>query len=461
MTVAEKVQIRESIAGISFFLSCAPDSSKLDADCFGVYLKRFFSGEIVNESEQRAATHTAFRDAAPNEIVKSSLSQIKEISEKIRQNHYFFPVTDVVNIGIGGSDLGPKLICEAFVDEITGPRVHFVSNLDAEQIQLLLKQLPPSNTLFIVTSKSFRTLETLENMRIARTWLSENGIDGIHHFIAVTGNSSAAVEKKIPSELILTVPESVGGRYSIWSAVGLPCAIAFGFEKFYQLHQGAREMDTHFISAEFEENMPVIYASQLYDALASQLKTLAILPYSHRLRALPEYLQQLFMESLGKRVNTNGECVHYSTGPIVFGSTGTNSQHSFQQLMMQGTHPIFADFILPLNQNNADEKTQAKMISNCLTQVKTLRSGVAHPELLKTIPGEKCANLFVLEKCDLKTLGALIAFYEHAVVTLAFMLKINPFDQWGVEYAKRESEQLSKRLNDGIPSIAQIREILD
>ena len=454
MTQLEKVQTCKSIAGISFFLSHVLSSHSIDGD-FKSYLKQLFQGGIVNQSEQRAAWHTEFRNPKPCALVQDSFVHMRQLSNAVREKQWFFDVHDVVNIGIGGSDLGPKLICEAFVDEIDGPNVHFVSNLDSTQIQLLLKKLSPKNTLFIVTSKSFRTLETLENMHVAKQWLIENQLDPAKQLIAITSNVSQAVEiHQIPQSQVLSIPEWMGGRYSIWSAVGLSCAMAFGFEKFYEMHQGAHEMDQHFYDAPIAENKVIQYALMMQDALINQnLKTVAVLPYAHRLRSLPDYLQQLFMESLGKRVNQAGEAVQYATGPILFGSTGTNSQHSFQQLMMQGTHPIFADFILPL--------TQPKVIANCVTQVKTLREGIVDDNPLKQIPGGKIANLLVLETLNLKTVGALLAFYEHAVVTLAFLLNINPFDQFGVEHAKLASEALLQRFHGKIQTLVEIDEILN
>lgn len=458
MTQAEKVQAVETnaaIAGISFFFARATLSSVLNADYFNAYLKRLFHGEIVNDSEQRAAWHTEFRNPNPCQLVKDSLLQVRHISDSVRKNQWFFEVTDVVNMGIGGSDLGPQLIGESFADAIDGPHVHFVSNLDLTQIQLLLKKLSPRNTLFIVTSKSFRTLETLENMRVAKQWLLDAQLNPSEHLIAITSNASIAVEvHQIPTSHVLSIPEWMGGRYSIWSAAGLSCAMAYGFEKFYEMHQGGHEMDQHFLHASLDDNKPVQYALMMQDALLhQQLKTLIVLPYAHRLRTLPDYLQQLWMESLGKSVNTLGEIIHHPTGPIVFGNVGTNSQHSFQQLMMQGTHPIFADFILPLEQTN--------MIANCLMQVKTLREGVVNTHPLNQIAGNKIANLFVLEKLNLKALGALLAFYEHAVVTLAYLLNVNPFDQFGVEHAKVASDHLLKQFGADIPSVYQIETFLN
>lgn len=454
MMQLEKVQTHDTIAGITFFLSRTMSSHSLNAD-FTAYLKQLFQGGIVNQSEKRAAWHTEFRNPNPSELVQHSILQMKQISSSVREKRWFFDVHDVVNIGIGGSDLGPKLISEAFVDEINGPNGHFVSNLDVTQIQALLKKLSPQNTLFIVTSKSFRTLETLENMHIAKQWLIENQLDPAKHMIAITSNVSQAVEiHQIPQSQVLAIPEWMGGRYSIWSAVGLSCAIAFGFDKFYELHQGAYEMDRHFYDASFVENKVIQYVLLMKEALShDQLKTLTVLPYAHRLRSLPDYLQQLFMESLGKCVDQTGNPIDYATGPIVYGSAGTNSQHSFQQLMMQGTHPIFADFILPLEQLN--------VVTNCVTQVKTLREGVKDKNPLKAIPGGKIANLWVLEKLNLRTLGALLAFYEHAVVTLAYLLNINPFDQFGVEHAKRASDALLQQFKGKAPTASKIGEILN
>lgn len=455
MSTIEKMRMRETIAGISFFFANTIPLDLLNTDHFNVYLQQLFHGGIVNHSEQRAAWHTEFRNPLPCQLVQDSLNQMRQLSHSLREKQWFFDVTDVINIGIGGSDLGPKLICEAFADESTGPSVHFISNLDTTQIQTLLKKLSPEKTIIIVTSKSFRTLETLENMHVAKQWLLDKQLDPSRHIIAITSNASLAVEAhQIPSSQVLLIPEWMGGRYSIWSAVGLCCAIALGFEKFYEMHQGAYEMDQHFYHVKTAENKPIQYALMMHDALIHQdLKTVTILPYAHRLRTLPDYLQQLFMESLGKRVMKNGEPVQHPTGPIVFGSAGTNSQHSFQQLMMQGTHSIFADFILPLD--------QANIVASCVTQVKTLRNGVTDSDPLKQIPGGKMANLFVLEKLNLKTLGALLAFYEHVVVTMAFLSNINPFDQFGVEHAKRESERLLKQLGGGIASLEQIEQLID
>lgn len=454
MLPIEKVQARENVAGISFFLSSSRALSIAKKQTFHDFREQLFVGGLVNRSEQRAAWHTEFRNPHAHQTVQHSLEAIRQLSQKVRENKWFFTVTDVVNIGIGGSDLGPQLVCETFQDEINGPNIHFVSNLDTKQIQAVLQKISPQNTLFIVTSKSFRTVETLENMLIAKTWLLNAGLDPAKHLIAVTNNTdSAIVMHQIPDSQVLSIPEWMGGRYSLWSAVGLCCAIALGYDKWMEMHQGAHEMDQHFYHAHENENYVIQYALMMQDAvLHHSLKTLAVMPYTYALRTLPDYLQQLFMESLGKSVNQLGESITYPTGPIVFGGMGTNSQHSFQQLMMQGTHTIFADFILPLD--------QPQVIANCVTQVKTLREGVRESESIKQIKGGKTANLFAMPVLNLKALGGLIAFYEHAVVTLAFLLDINPFDQFGVEHGKRASESLLKQYGDSLIQMDQIEGIL-
>lgn len=454
MLPIEKVQTRENVAGISFFLSTNNSLSILKKQAFHDFRQQLFTGGLVNHSEQRAAWHTEFRNPKAHQTVQDSLQSIRQLSQRIRDNQWFFPVKSVVNIGIGGSDLGPQLVCEAFENEIDGPCVHFVSNLDTQQIHAVLKKVSPNNTLFVVTSKSFRTAETLENMLIAKAWLLDAGLDPAKHLIAVTNNiDSATAVHQIPRSHVLSIPEWMGGRYSLWSAVGLCCAIALGYDRWIEMHSGAHEMDQHFYHAEESENHVIQYALMMQNAvLHHNLKTLAVMPYTYALRTLPDYLQQLFMESLGKSVNQTGESIAYPTGPIVFGGMGTNSQHSFQQLMMQGTHAIFADFVLPLD--------QSQVIANCLTQVKTLREGVVESSPMKCIDGGKTANLFAMPVFNLKALGGLIAFYEHVVATLAFLLDINPFDQFGVEHGKRASENLLKQYGDTLMQVDQIECIL-
>lgn len=455
MSSIKNTNANHIVSGLSLFLADHSFRLPVEESQLQSYIARYFEGGIVNYSEQKKAWHMQFRDPSPCELVQDAFREMKRIAHIIRSQQWHFEIKDIINIGIGGSDLGPKLICEAFGDEDTIPRMHFVSNLDTTEIKMLLKKISAKNTLFISTSKSFRTLETLENTLVAKVWLENHGCNCAEHMIAITSNATLAADLlRLPPSHILFIPDWVGGRYSIWSTVGLSCAITLGFERFYELHQGAYEMDYYFQHTPIHKNKIIQYASLLHHALLHQeMKTLAILPYAHNLKTLPDYLQQLMMESLGKNVTINGECVKTPTGPIVFGNVGSHAQHSFQQMLMQGTHPIFVDFILPLS--------QPKVVANCVTQVKTLREGVADDNVLKKIPGGKIANLFVLDELNLKTLGAMLAFYEHVVVTLAYFLDINPFDQFGVEHAKRESDRLFHQYGPAIANVDQIAEILE
>ncbi|MDF1761456.1 MAG: hypothetical protein P1U40_13065 [Coxiellaceae bacterium] len=468
--IAEQEQQQKttiSHAGISFFASpninIEQTLASLAKDSFKQWRQKLVNGDVVNLSENRPAWHTACREPKPNERVEAYLKPMQRLCQRIRQQTFNqLIITDVVNIGIGGSDLGPKLVCEAFNHLIDGPRPHFVSNLDCSQMRGLLRKLNPKHTLFVVASKSFKTLETIENLQLAKAWLKKNRIEVKKHMIAISNSTETAAKQSFAHDQVLYLPEWVGGRFSLWSTVGLTAAIALGFDRFEQLLSGAHHMDQHFLNAEANENIPLVYASQLFHLIRTErLSNVAILPYSHHLRSLTEYLQQLFMESLGKGVNSHGIPISTLTGPIVFGGAGTNCQHSYQQLMMQGNHRIMTDFILPLQQSDGDSNTQALLTANCLTQLRTLRNGALDEQQpQKSIRGQQVANLFVLEELSLKTLGSLIAMYEHAVFTLGFLLDINPFDQWGVERAKQDSHALYEKLKDQPLTLEQVKEVL-
>lgn len=444
-------------------LNSTKSLSALSSEHFDKLKNKLFDGDVVNNSEQRAAWHTACRNPKPIAVVANYLNRMQQLSDTIRHGRFNgLAITDVVNIGIGGSDLGPKLVCEAFHKDIDGPTPHFVSNLDNNQLQSLLSTLMPEHTLFVVTSKSFRTLETLENMQLAKAWLQTHQCEASKHLIAISQNQQAVFDHGIAATHYLPLPEWVGGRFSMWSAVGLSIAIALGFETFQALLTGARQMDQHFEQAKAHENIPMLYSAQLHSLIVQrQISTLAILPYAHSLRSLTEYLQQLFMESLGKGVNTVGLPINQMTGPIVYGGPGTNCQHSYQQLMMQGNHPIAADFILPLKQAITDSKTQTLIAANCITQVNTLRHGsLDEDQPQKSIRGGQAANLFLLNELTPTSLGSLIAMYEHAVFCLGYLFDINPFDQWGVEHAKTATQKLYESLKTEPLTIDRIKEIL-
>ena len=429
------------------------------------------TGAIVNNTEKRPALHTALRSPKPVievETIADALKRMGELVQKIHSGEWRGysneTITDVVNIGIGGSDLGPKMATHALEPFFTGHvRLHFVSNVDPSCLQDLLLQLNPSRTLFIVASKSFTTLETLQNAEAARRWLLTSAPDvsaTARHFVAVSSAVKKAANFGIQTDNILPMWDWVGGRYSLWSAIGLPIALAVGMQHFNAMLAGAFAMDEHFRTAPLEKNMPVVMGLLgFWYQHFWQANSHVVLPYDHYLRFFPDYLQQLDMESNGKHVNRNGEGVPYSTGPVIWGSVGTNGQHSFHQLLHQGTHFIPADFILTLQSHhkncteqhrqllaNGLAQSQALMCGKSLATVETeLRAqGLDDSEINflaphKVITGNRPSNLITMNQLTPKTLGALIALYEHKVYVQSVLWDINAFDQWGVELGKQLS----------------------
>ena len=426
-----------------------------------------FAGEHINVSEDRAALHTALRIPAarnPHPEVVACLNKMNDFVTAVHSGSWTGfdgqAITDVVNIGIGGSDLGPAMVSDALTDFATGHvKLHFVSNIDPQHVQSTLATLNPATTLFIIASKSFRTQETHANAQQARRWFLSHCADEsqiARHFVAISTNLEAAQAFGIDPENLFPMWDWVGGRYSLWSAIGLPISLALGFENFKGLLEGAFDMDTHFTTAPLEENMPVLLAllgvwyRNFFDAQSHVL-----LPYYHYLRGLPAYVQQLDMESNGKEVTQEGEHVDYPTGPIIWGSEGTNGQHSFHQLIHQGSGVIPADFMLPLNVPNQDDTHHAMLASNCFGQTQALMQGKTFEECYadldgkglddaerkrlaahKTMPGNKPSNTFLFDSLTPKTLGALVAMYEHKVFVQGVIWNLNSFDQWGVELGK-------------------------
>lgn len=435
-----------------------------------------FAGEIVNRSEQRAAMHTALRNISdqpqlvddvnvmPN--IQQSWEQMAAIVSAINRREYVGfagkPIDTIVNIGIGGSDFGPQLLLSALAGYVNPElNYHFLSTHDAWVVNRVLSQLNPATTLFIVVSKSFTTEETLANADMAKAWLAAACPDVAllsSHLIAVTAESERAQEWGALPQNILAFWDWVGGRYSIWSAVSLVVAIAIGMPQFKAFLSGGFMMDQHFQTAAFEQNMPVILALlDIWYHNFFQAESRVILPYGQRLRLLPDYLQQLHMESLGKRVTQNGEVVDYQTGGILWGSIGTNSQHSFHQLLMQGTHLVPADFVLALDQQNPLNPVDEHLLSHCLAQTQVLMQGEGvnknkdeSPPIAieRVIPGNVPTNTVLLSDLSPAHVGALLALYEHKVFTYAAILNINPFDQWGVERGKRIAKQIKLAMHD-------------
>ena len=447
-------------------------------------IEAMFRGDHINVTEKRPALHIALRDTSGASIhvdgtditpeVEGTLNRMAQFVDDVLserwQGHTGKAFTDVVSIGIGGSFLGPKLVSEALRPYWHGQlKGHYVANIDGTQIAEVLRRVNPETTLFLIQSKSFRTQETLENSKVARDWFLDNGgsEDQIaKHFVAVTANTPEAVKFGISEDNIFPMWDWVGGRYSLWSAIGLPVALTIGMENFRALLSGANAMDQHFHTAPLEQNLPVVMAmlGVWYNNFWGA-ETYTILPYDHYLRSLPAHLQQLDMESNGKSVTQGGEPLTYQSGPVIWGGVGANGQHAFHQLLHQGTRLIPADFIIPLETHNPVASHHVTLFANCLSQSRALMSGKtldeAKAELKaegmssgeidklaphKVIPGNKPSNTLLMEKSTPETVGALIALYEHRTFVQGIIWDVDSFDQWGVELGKQMGKGILDRL---------------
>ncbi|WP_225775319.1 glucose-6-phosphate isomerase [Pseudomonas sp. Marseille-Q5115] len=447
-------------------------------------INSMFDGEILNASEGRPALHTALRRPIGDKLkvggtnimpeVHKVLGQITELVTRIHdglwRGYTEKPITDVVNIGIGGSFLGPELVSEALLPySQKGVRCHYLANIDGSEFHELSAKLRAETTLFIVSSKSFGTLETLKNAQAARAWyLAQGGSEAeLHrHFIAVSSNNAAAVAFGIREENIFPMWDWVGGRYSLWSAIGLPIALSIGTANFKELLSGAHTMDQHFQTAPFSSNMPVLLALLgVWYGNFWGAQSHAILPYDHYLRNITKHLQQLDMESNGKSVRQDGSPAVTDTGPVIWGGVGANGQHAYHQLLHQGTQVIPADFIVPVVSFNPVADHHQWLFANCLSQSQALMlgktraeaeaelraKGVAEAEVErlaphKVIPGNRPSNTLVVERISPRRLGALVAMYEHKVFVQSVVWGINAFDQWGVELGKELGKNVYQRL---------------
>ncbi len=439
-----------------------------------------FSGEPINNTEDRPALHTLLRASGSQglegkfqEVVAArALMQTwaERLNSGAQQGFSGATITDVVNIGIGGSDLGPRLVSEALRPFHGNISCHYVANVDPADLQDTLLELDPETTLFIVCSKSFRTEETLTNSLAARTWLRNAGAgeDALgKHFIAVTSNLQAAAEFGIPAGNCLPMWDWVGGRYSVWSAIGLSCAIAVGWENFAAFLAGAEAMDRHFRNSEPAANMPLLMSLlEIWYNNFFQAGNHVVLPYDNSLQHLPAFLQQLTMESNGKCVSEDGRALPYTTGAVLWGSAGTMGQHSFHQLLHQGTLLCPADFVLPLNTHTGMREQHRRLVANCLAQSRTLMVGrtqeAARAALLArglgaqeadrltphlAMPGNRPNSVITMHSVNPGSLGALLALYEHRTFCSARLWGINPFDQWGVELGKEIGSEILGRLS--------------
>ena len=440
-----------------------------------------FSGKPVNNTENRPALHTLLRASSSGrhtdkfKDVVATRGRMQAIAQRLnRGEHTGYSgavITDVVNIGIGGSDLGPRLVTSALKPFQGNIRCHYVANADPADLQDTLLHLDAASTLFIICSKSFRTEETLANSLEARAWMLTAGAKATElekHFLAITTNLQAAEDFGIPAGHCLPLWDWVGGRYSVWSAIGLSCAIAVGWERFAEFLAGAESMDQHFYTCAPSANMPLLMSLlELWYCNFLGAKNHVVLPYDHSLERLPDFLQQLTMESNGKRVSVDGQPLDYTTGPVLWGSTGTLGQHSFHQLLHQGQLLCPVDFVLPLTTHTGMAQQHLNLVANCLAQSRTLMVGrslkAAKDALLQrgldnkkaedlaphlVMPGNRPSSVITMESLNPTTLGALLALYEHRTFCSARLWNINPFDQWGVELGKEISVGISQKLQD-------------
>ncbi len=454
---------------------------------------RLLRGEKVNTTEGRAVLHMALRNIGYRDYrhegrdvmpaIRSVLSRMRTFSEDVRAGRWLGytgqPIRDVVNIGIGGSSLGPKMVCEALRpyqrDDL---RVHFVSNIDGTHLASTLQHLDPATTLFVVASKTFTTQDTLTNAESARRWL----LDRLHndeavarHFVAVSTNTQAVRAFGIDVHNMFEFWDWVGGRYSLWSSIGLPIALAVGMDRFEELLAGAHDMDEHFVEAPPERNLPIVLALLgIWYLNFGGCDSHAVVPYYQHLMHLPAFLQQLDMESNGKRVTRNGQPVNYHTGPVIWGAVGTDAQHSFFQLLHQGTRLIPVDFILPLCSHYDLPGHHEKLVANCFAQAQALMRGRTEAEaraemeavgldeariraLLphRVFPGNRPSNMLVFDRLTPRILGSLIALYEHKVFVQGIVWGVDSFDQWGVELGKQLAGHILQGFQDisGSPDV--------
>ncbi|MEZ5572865.1 MAG: glucose-6-phosphate isomerase [Halioglobus sp.] len=446
----------------------------------GQGIVNLFDGVHINSTEDRPALHTLLRASSPGTQstrygeVEAARQRMKTFAQRLNRGEQTgfsgAAITDVVNIGIGGSDLGPRLVTQALTPFHGKVRCHYVANVDPSDFQQATATLNPATTLFIVCSKSFRTEETLTNALAARSWVLNAGASGgdlNKHFLAVTSNLQAAADFGIPEANCLPMWDWVGGRYSVWSAVGLSCAIAVGWEKFAEFLAGAAMMDEHFRTTPAHQNMPILMSLlELWYCNFFGVANHVVLPYDHNMRQLSNYLQQLTMESNGKRVSIDGESLEYTTAPVLWGSAGTIGQHSFHQLLHQGQLLCPVDFILPLTTHTAMTQQHRKLVANCLAQSQALMIGRSLDEARKLLlargldpvsadqlaphmvmPGNRPSSIITMESLTPKTLGALLALYEHRTFCSGQLWRINSFDQWGVELGKEISNEILRRLS--------------
>lgn len=461
---------------INLLIELAKEAELSDA------IQKYFSGDKINTTENRAVLHTALRDFSDSEIIvdnvnikpeiQATLNKVQQFSENVIsgawKGHTGKSITDIVNIGIGGSDLGPDMVVEALQFYKNHLNTHFVSNVDGDHVSEIIKKLNPETTLFVIVSKTFTTQETLTNANTIKEWFlkSATNKDIAKHFVSVSTNLDAIASFGIDKENVFPMWNWVGGRFSLWSAVGLSISLSVGFDHFKSLLSGASKMDAHFKNTPFEENIPVILAliSIWYNNFFES-ETEAILPYTQYLHKLPDYLQQAIMESNGKSVDREGNDITYQTGTIIWGSTGTNMQHAFMQLVHQGTKLIPTDFIGFEESLYGHTEHHKKLMANYYGQIEALAFGKTKEEVhldlkfgnqiekiatllpFKVFEGNKPSNAIKIQKLTPASLGKIIAMYEHKLFVQGILWNIYSFDQFGVELGKELANKNYNEMN--------------
>ena len=448
---------------------------------------RMFEGDKINTTEHRAVLHTALRAPRYEKVlvdgknvipdIQAVLDQMRRFSEKIHSGEWKGftgkPITDIVNIGIGGSDVGPRMVCQAMRPfHIKELNVHFVANVDGHDLDMVLNRVHPETTLFIIASKTFTTLETMLNAHSARSWFLNHGTirDIQKHFVAISTNREAVEKFGIHHDNLFPFWDWVGGRYSVWSAIGLPVVLAIGYNHFTEFLAGAHAMDVHFRYAPLASNMPVLLGlTGIWNRNFLGCTSVSVAPYLQDLVSFPRYLQQLEMESNGKQVQKNGEPVTYGSCPVIWGNVGTNGQHAYFQLLHQGTEIIPVDFIVALSPHHTLAKHHSALLANCFAQSEALMkgktadqvradleaSGMSPQEIeiqipQRTFPGNRPSNTILMNVLRPETLGALMALYEHKTFVQGVIWNINSFDQWGVELGKVLAQTIQKELENNI-----------
>lgn len=448
---------------------------------------KMFTGERINSTEDRAVLHTALRNRTSSplyiegknisEEVQKALNKMKSFSDRIRQGlwkgYSGKRITDVVNIGVGGSNLGPQMVTEALKQySDNSVNVHYVSNVDGTQIANILRPLNPENVLFIISSKTFTTTETMTNANTAMKWLTASSFDQsaiAKHFVAVSANKENAISFGIDAENIFDMWDWVGGRFSLWSAIGLPIAIDLGFERFIELLEGAHQLDQHFCNAPIQENAPIILALlSIWNCTFLGAQSQAILPYDQSLHMLSAYMQQAEMESNGKSVNWNGTNIDYNTVPSIWGGLGIDGQHAFYQYLHQSSNVVPADFIGSKKSITPVQDHHETLMANFFAQTQALMQGVNEQQVRddlkakgrteeyidkiaphKVHKGNRPTNTILMQQISPRTLGSLIALYEHKIFVQGVILQICSFDQWGVELGKGLANEIQKELKSG------------